>query len=109
MSERLPDSPNADVFAGMLIEVLRDTHPGIVDGWDEDVRQSVLADGPADIWPDYHTAEGAEWWLKSEIRICRSSMCPDQPEAYTHEQAVINICEATLMVLSGFMQGGAHE
>ncbi|MBA2679483.1 MAG: hypothetical protein H0U76_13935 [Ktedonobacteraceae bacterium] len=98
MSEQLRGSNQLDIFAGEIVEVIRDTHPGIVNGWDEEIRQALLDDEPMEDWPDYHTVAGARYWLTSEIQLAQSFMRPDEPESYTREQEVIDICQAALLL-----------
>ncbi|MBA2679480.1 MAG: hypothetical protein H0U76_13920 [Ktedonobacteraceae bacterium] len=61
MAEHLPDCNVLDVFAGEVSEVIRDSHPDIVNGWDEGIRLAFTDGEDSKDWTDYRTVEGA-WY-----------------------------------------------
>jgi hypothetical protein len=46
-----------------IISALRETFPGVVEEWEQQRN-----DGNED-WPDYHTEDGLNWWLDSELKL----------------------------------------
>ncbi|MBA2679484.1 MAG: hypothetical protein H0U76_13940 [Ktedonobacteraceae bacterium] len=94
-------------YVEAIIDFLHGADPGIIEKWDATILQSVMDDDPADIWPDFHTPEGMEWWLISEVRENSGQLNGPPPDAAAKARAYT--CEATLMVLRGFMREGNHE
>lgn len=87
MTERLPASADPAALATQLVHDLHTAHPGIVEEWERQ-RTDAIASGEED-WPDFDSADGALWWLESEITQAESFIAGDETG---QEQAIAAYC-----------------
>lgn len=102
MSERLLPSP--DEVAHQLVYGLRSAYPGVVGEWERQ-RTDAIASGE-DGWPDFQTANGALWWLESEVTVAEGFVEDDETGT---ERAIIEYCTSAVKQLQAALKDQRPE